>query len=426
MSRSARPPLSPDEAALVRLMSRGRLSRRGLLGGALGMGALLAGCGDTPPFRGATGSGSPAPAVDLSETDQVVKWANWTLYLDKDGTTKQYPTLKAFQDKTGIVPSYFEEIEDNNSYYDRIEAQLRQGKDIGRDVVVFTDWMAARLVRARWVQKLDKDKNIPNAARIIDQLKNVEFDPGRNYSLTWQSGYTGLGWNVAKYRELTGKTEMRSLDELWNPKLKGRVSVLSEMRDTIGLIMLAQGTDPSKPFTEDKFTAASAVLEKQISSGQIRSVKGNSYKDDLTSGDTVAVIAWSGDISQLNSEARAANATLTADPFGFALPESGGMLWSDNLLIPMGSSHTMNAEIMMNYYYDPTVAAKVAAYVHYICPVKGAQDEIRKLPEVDPKIAESPYIFPTPGDLANVHAFRSLTAQEEKDFSDAFRQVLGA
>jgi spermidine/putrescine transport system substrate-binding protein len=426
MARSARPPLSPEEAALVRMMSRGRLSRRGLLGGAgaLGVGALLTACG-TKSAGGAV-AGKPTAAVDVSDTDKVVKWANWTLYLDKDDTTKKYPTLEAFQKKTGIVPSYFEEIEDNDSYYGKIQAQLRQGQDIGRDVVVFTDWMAARVVKAGWTQKLDKDKNIPNAANLLDKLKDVDYDPGRNYSLTWQSGYTGLGWNVAKYRELTGKTEMKSMDDLWDPKLKGRVSVLSEMRDTIGLIMLSQGTDPGKPFTEDKFAAASAVLEKQISSGQIRQVKGNSYKEDLTSGDTVAVIAWSGDIFQLNSEARSANSAVTTDAYGFALPESGGMLWSDNLLVPIGATHKTNAEILMNYYYDPAVAAKVAAYVNYICPVKGAQTEIAKLPDVDPTIAKSSYIFPAAEDLAMVHGFRSLTAQEEKDFTDSFQQVLGS
>jgi spermidine/putrescine transport system substrate-binding protein len=409
------------------MMSRGRLSRRGLLGGAgaLGAGALLAACGTTPGVTSRV-AGKPSPAGDVSETDKVVKWANWTLYLDKDDTSKKYPTLEAFQNKTGIVASYFEEIDDNESYDDGIEARLRQGQDIGRDIVVFTDWMASRVVKAGWAQKLDKDRNIPNAANILDQLKNVGYDPGRNYSLTWQSGYTGLGWNAAKYQQLTGKAGMKSLDDLWDPKLKGRIAVLSEMRDTIGLIMLAQGTDPAKPFSEDKFAAAAAVLEKQISSGQIRQVRGNSYKDDLTSGDTVAVIAWSGDIAQLNSEARAANTTLTSDPYGFALPESGGMLWSDNLLVPLGATHKMNAEILMNYYYDPVVAAKVAAYVSYICPVKGAQEEIRKLPDVDPAVANSTFIFPSAEDLANVHTFRSLTAAQEKDFTDSFQQVLGS
>jgi len=430
MSRS-RPPLSPEAAAVVRAMSAGRLSggglsRRGLLSGAgaLGVGAALAACGTKGTTGGSKAADAkPSAAVDVSDTDKVVKWANWTLYLDKDDKSKKYPTLEEFAKKTGITPSYFEEIEDNDSYYGKVQAQLRQGQDIGRDVIVLTDWMASRVVKAGWTQKLDKAKNIPNAANILDALKNVDYDPGRNYSLTWQSGYTGLAWNVERLKQLTkGKlTELRTLDDLWNPALKGRVSVLSEMRDTIGLIMLSQGADPQKPFAQDKFDNAMSELEKQIQSGQIRQVKGNSYKEDLTSGDAVAVIGWSGDIFQLNAEAGQ-----KVDPYRFALPESGGMLWSDNLMIPIGSTHKTNAETLMNYYYDPTVAAQVAAYVNYICPVKGAQEAMRKDPNADQAVANSPYVFPTEADLAKVHSFRTLSAAEEKEFTTSFSNVLGS
>ena len=433
MSRSTRPPLSPEAAAVVRAMSvgrlsGGRLSRRGVLSGAgaLGVGAALAACGTKSSNSGskASGDGKPSPAVDVSDTDKVVKWANWTLYLDKDDKSKKYPTLEEFGKKTGIVPSYFEEIEDNDSYYGKIQAQLRQGQDIGRDVIVLTDWMAGRVVRAGWTQKLDKAKNIPNAANILDELKNVDYDKGRNNSLTWQSGYTGLAWNVERLKTLTKgkKTELRTLDDLWDPALKGRVSVLSEMRDTIGLIMLSQGADPGKPFAQDKFDNAMAELEKQIQSGQIRQVKGNSYKEDLTSGDAVAVIGWSGDIFQLNTEAGQ-----KVDPYKFVLPDSGGMLWSDNMMIPIGSTHKTNAETLMNYYYDPAVAAEVAAYVNYICPVKGAQEAMRKNPAIaDPAIADSPFVFPTREDLAKVHTFRTLEAAEEKEFTTSFQNVLGS
>ena len=430
MSRS-RPPLSPEAAAVVRAMSAGRLSggglsRRGLLSGAgaLGVGAALAACGTKGTTGGSKAADAkPSAAVDVSDTDKVVKWANWTLYLDKDDKSKKYPTLEEFAKKTGITPSYFEEIEDNDSYYGKVQAQLRQGQDIGRDVIVLTDWMASRVVKAGWTQKLDKAKNIPNAANILEALKNVDYDPGRNYSLTWQSGYTGLAWNVERLKQLTkGKlTELRTLDDLWNPALKGRVSVLSEMRDTIGLIMLSQGADPQKPFAQDKFDNAMSELEKQIQSGQIRQVKGNSYKEDLTSGDAVAVIGWSGDIFQLNAEAGQ-----KVDPYRFALPESGGMLWSDNLMIPIGSTHKTNAETLMNYYYDPTVAAQVAAYVNYICPVKGAQEAMRKDPNADQAVANSPYVFPTEADLAKVHSFRTLSAAEEKEFTTSFSNVLGS
>jgi spermidine/putrescine transport system substrate-binding protein len=283
--------------------------------------------------------------------------------------------------------------------------------------------MAGRVIKAGWAQKLDK-KNIPNAKNILDTLKNVDYDPGRSYSLTWQSGYTGIGWNTARLKELTGKTELKTLDELWDPKLKGRIEVLSEMRDTIGLILRSKGTAIDKPFTQAQFDDGVSVLEKQLASGQIRQVKGNSYKEDLVSGDAVAVICWSGDVFQLNLEA--GQGTSKTPPYGFALPESGGVLWSDNLLVPIGSRHKTNAEILMNYYYDPKVAAQVAAYVNYICPVKGAQDEIAKLKGVSPDIVKSPYIFPTQADLTKVQAFRTLSTQEEKDFTAAFQAVLGA
>jgi spermidine/putrescine transport system substrate-binding protein len=431
MSTANRPPLSPEAAAVVRAMrSSGRLSRRGLLGaaGALGVGGALAGCGTSDRSVSASGADLPArpsPATDVSDTDKVVRWANFTLYLDKDDTNKTYPTLRNFSEKTGIKAEYFEDIDDNETYYGKIQAQLRRGEDISRDVMVATDWMASRYVRAGYVQKLNR-ANIPNAANILDTLKNVDYDKGRNFSLTWQSGYTGLGWNVAALRQLTGKTELKTLDELWDPKLKGRVEVLSEMRDTTGLILLSQGVDISKPFDQGKFDSAVSVLEKQLASGQIRQVKGNSYKEDLSSGDAVAVLAWSGDIFQLNQEAQTTDTRIKEDPYGFAVPESGGLLWSDNLVVPIGARHKTNAEVLMNYYYDPKVAAQVAAYVNYICPVKGAQAEIAKLPGVTKDVATSRFIFPTADQLATVHLFRSLTTQEEKDFTGAFQQVLGA
>jgi spermidine/putrescine transport system substrate-binding protein len=422
-----RPPLSPEAAALVRVMTAG-LSRRRVLGGAgaLGAGMVLAGCGSSAPAPTTVAGGTPSPGQDVSDTEKVVRWANFPLDLDKDDTTKKYPTLEAFAAKTGITPSYYEEIDDNASYLGTIQAQLSQGQDIARDVIVATDWMAARLVRAGGAQKLDKDKNIPNAKNLAAGLRSVDYDPGRTFSLPWQSGFTGLGYNVARYKALTGKSAMKSLDDLWDPRLRGRVEVLSEMRDTIGLIMLWQGVDPAKSFTQAQFDAAVAQVEKQLNGGQIRLVKGASYKDDLTSGDAVAVIGWSGDIFQLNAQARTASSATKADPFDFVLPESGGMLWTDNLLVPVGATHKTNAEILMNYYYDPKVAAQVAAYVNFISPVKGAQQEIRKLPGVDPGLADSVYIFPTAAELAKVHTFRSLTAREEKDFTGSFQQVLGS
>ena len=237
---------------MVRAMRGGQPSRRSILGGAgaLGVAGLLSACGTGSSSGGSTGTAGdaaqagPPPAEDRSATEKIVNWANWTLYLDYDDKTKTYPTLEKFKAETGIDATYAEDIDDNETYYGKIQAQLRQGQDIGKDIITLTDWMAARLVRAGWVQKLDQ-ANIPNGANILDNLKgeDIGWDPGRDYTYTWQSGYAGLGWNTAELKRLTGKTELKSLDDLWDPTLKGRVEVLSEMRDTVGLILLAQGVD---------------------------------------------------------------------------------------------------------------------------------------------------------------------------------------
>jgi spermidine/putrescine transport system substrate-binding protein len=411
MSKPQRPRLSPEAASIVRaqLMSR-RASRRTVLGGlgAAGVAAGLSACG-----TGGSGGGSeskPSAVADRSDTDKVVNWANWALYLDYDDETKTYPTLVEFEQRTDIKATYAEDIEDNDSYYGKIQGQLKNGQDIGKDVIVFTDWMAGRVIRQGYAQKLDKSV-IPQAANILDDLRDVDFDPGRNYSLTWQSGYAGIAWNKKEIQDL-GLPPLKRVEDLWNPKLKGRVEVLSEFRDTIGLIMMEQGVDISGEWGDPEFGKALEVLETQLGATQIRQVKGNSYKEDLISGDALAAIVWSGDITQLNFE--------NGDKWTFALPETGGTLWSDNMLVPIGSPHKKNAEILMNYYYTPSVAAEVARYVNYICPVKGAREEMEKL---DPTLVDNPLIFPVEG--ANVKVFRSLTPEEETKYTQDFQKVLG-
>jgi spermidine/putrescine transport system substrate-binding protein len=415
-----RPPLSPEAAALLRALGpTAGPSRRSLLAGAgaLGLGAALAACGTkgagtTTGGGGASGSATatgPAAAADRSDTEKLVNWANWTLYLDYDDKTKKYPTLEAFQKKTGIKATYAEDIDDNDTYYGKIQAQLKKGQDIGKDVIVLTDWMAGRLIRQGYVQKLD-DAAIPNKKNLLPALQNVTFDPGRQFTLTWQSGYAGLAYNKQQV-----KTPVRTVDDLWRPELKGRVEVLSEWRDTMGLIMMSQGVRIDQPFTQAQFDKALDVLKTHLDSGQIRQVKGNSYKEDLISGDALAVIGWSGDIFQLNSE--------NGNKWDFVLPDSGGTLWSDNLMIPIGSAHKKNAETLINYYYDPKIAAEVAAYVNYICPVQGAQQEMEK---IDKDLAKSPLIFPADADLQKVQVFTKLAPADETRYTQAFQSVLGA
>ena len=391
--------LSPETRAII----RAQMSRRSLLvgAGAIAGATTLAACG--------TGSSETSTSVvDVSDTEKIVRWANWPLYLDFDEDKKLYPTLKAFEEKFGIAATYTEDIDDNNSFYGKVQGQLAIGSDIGYDVVTPTDWMASRWIEQGYAQKFDA-ANIPNKTKIRAVLAEVGFDKGRNYSLTWQSGFAGFGWNTQKIPK-----GVRTIEDLFAPANKGRVVVLSELRDTVGIIMQYQGVDPSGDFTEDQYMNAIDFLKGKIADGFIRKVRGNSYSEDLVNGDAVAVIGWSGDMFILKSE--------NNNKFDFAIPESGGMLWSDNMLIPSTSTHKKNAETLINYYYEPAVAAQVAAYVNYICPVEEAKPELEK---IDPALAESPFIFPDEATLAKVKVFRALSADEQTTFQTAFDEAIG-
>ena len=413
---SRRPPSDPGIRALASLAASSRLSRRGLLGGgAAGLAALgLSACAPpVPPGAGAGGTGA-APTLtlpkDVSDTEKVVKFANWTAYLDFDDKTKTYPTLEAFQKLTGITATYSEDIEDNETYATKILPQLQAKQDIDRDIFVFTDWMANRMIQQGFVQPLELIR-MHNASNLRPILQDVSFDPGRNHSLTWQSGFAGIGYHKGK----VGR-ELKTLDDLWAPDLKGKVTALLEFRDTVGLIMLRQGVDISQPFTEAQFQTGVDEVSKQLANGQIRRIKGNSYLQDLTSGNAIAGIVWSGDIAQLQTNTKDDNWT-------FVLPESKGTLWSDNMMVPITSRHRRNAQRLMDYYYDPLVAAKVAAYVAYICPVQGAQEQMKK---VDPTLVDDPMIFPTEEYLrAKTRSFRALSPAEDQKFSQIWSTAVG-
>jgi spermidine/putrescine transport system substrate-binding protein len=345
---------------------------------------------------------------DLSDSEKVVDWSNWVAYVDVDEDNGTYPSQEEFKAATGITINYIEDYNDNNEFFAKVRPLLQNGQAIDRDIVTPTDWMAGQWISLGFAQEINYD-NIPNRANLYPDLVDVSFDPGRIYSLPWQGGYGGLGWNKAKVRELTGSDQLKNLDDLFNPALRGKISVLSEMRETIGCIMSHQGANPSD-FTSDQFYAAIDYLGAQISSGQIRQVTGNDYLAALESGDIIAAIGWSGDVAQLGED------------FQFSVPEGGGILWTDNLIIPVGAKHKKNAEILMNFYYDPEIAAKVAAYVQYITPVDGAKEEIVK---IDPSLADNPLIFPTDADLANVKPFMLLDADTEKEYQDAFQSIIG-
>ncbi|GAB3520288.1 ABC transporter substrate-binding protein [Arthrobacter monumenti] len=398
----------PEDPQLRRLVVA-QMSRRNVLTGAGGLtlAGLLAACGTggTPTSQGSAEGGA---VVDRSAEEKIVNWANWTLYLDYDSEAQTYPSLDAFTKQTGIQANYSEDIDGNDSYFGKVQGQLAAGQDIGQDIVTLTDWMTARMIRLGYTQELDRS-NIPNAKNLLPNLQDVDFDPGRKHSLTWQSGFAGIAWNK---KAIPGG--LKSVSDLWNPELRGRVEVLDEMRDTLGLMMLENGVDIGGNWGDDEFDNALDDLRREIANGQIRQVKGNSYKQDLISEDALAVVAWSGDITQLNFE--------QGDKWEFILPEAGGTLWSDNLMVPVASPHKTNAEKLMNFYYDPENAATVAAWVNYISPVAGAREAMEK---VDPSLVDNPLIFPTDEYLANAHVIRTLSADEETKYNDRFQKAIG-
>jgi spermidine/putrescine transport system substrate-binding protein len=397
-------PEDPIVRTLVQAARQAQFSRRAMLAGTGSVAAALALAACSP---GGSGITKPTAAKDKSATDKTAIWANWSAYIDEDDDGN-YPTLLAFEDKTGIKVTYNIDVDDNNSYYAKIKDQLALGQDIGADVSVLTDWMIARLIRFGYTQKLDH-ANIPNLANLTPTLQNPDFDPGRNNSIPWQGGFAGLCWNKEKYPQ-----GLKSVSDLWDPALKGRVGVLSEMRDTIGLIMLEEGIDISGNFSDDDFTNAVDIFRKHVDDGQIRNVKGNSYIEDLANEDTLAAIVWSGDISVINAEAG-------EDKWEFVIPEAGGTIWNDNFWVPIGATHKTNAETLINYYYEPEVAAEVAAWVNYITPVVGAKDAAVA---IDPELADNQLIFPDEDTLKQAHVFRTLTAAEEQKFGADFQSVL--
>lgn len=245
-----------------------------------------------------------------------------------------------------------------------------------------------------------------------DVYKGVDFDPTDDHHAPWQSGMTGLGYDTAVTGELT------SLASLWeaDPKWKGKVTFLTEMRDSIGLCLLKLGKDPSQA-TQADADAAIAEIQKAIDAGIIRAFTGNEYAEDLVSGNVVLAMAWSGDIVVKQAE---------KETLAWQLPDEGGMLWTDNMLVPKGAQHKYTAELFIDFVYDPPIAAQIAAYVNYVTPVKGAKEVIAA--DADPDVAalaESPLIFPPDDVLANVNIFKTLTEEDETYFNDKFSAVTG-
>jgi spermidine/putrescine transport system substrate-binding protein len=364
--------------------------------------SVLAACGGSEESAATTG----AKSTTLAKT---LQFSNWTLYIDVDEKTKRHPTLDQFKKQTGTTVAYHEDINDNASYFGKIQRPLSQGQSIDRDIIVLTDntRFPGLLVRKGWAEKLDKSA-IPNIKNLQDTLKHPGFDPNRDYSLPWQSYLTGIATNL----KLTGGKPVTTIDQLLeDPKLKGRVTLLTEMGDTMALVMQANGDDPTK-VDDASWKRAHDRIKKAVDSGQVRQFTGNDYTGPLAKGDLIACISWSGDVVQLTAD----NKNLV-----WNVPDSGGDIATDNMLIPKGGD-VFTASTFMNFVYEPKIAAQIAAYVNYVTPVKGAKEEVAK---IDPKLAENPLIFPDEATLSKVKIFDSEAAANQ-DYLEQWQALIGS
>jgi len=392
-------PQDPMLAELVKMSRKKTMTRRTAIAGAVGVGAAvgLAGC-----------------ATDASDSENVLVWNNWPGYMDESEDGSSRPTLERFQEETGIKVEYLEEYMDNDDWYGVNRNELVAGKDVGADLICPTEWLAARLVRDEQVQKLDA-ANIPNKVNIAPAYLGAAYDPNRDYTVPYQGILGGIAYNKELYKELTGKSAPESVEDLWSAKLNGRVVLLSEMRDTVGVIAQAKGIKiaDAASLTEDAFNGVIDDIAALYADGKIAAFAGNEYMDGFDGDQYVAGIVWSGDVIQMNFAAE-------YDKFGFFIPETGGTISADVFTVPLGSPHKKNAEALINYYYDPVNAAELAAWVNYITPVVGAYEEAIKL---DPELAENKLIFPDEKFLASAFGFRALTAAEEQSFATAWGAV---
>ncbi len=397
--------MAPDQPA-----HRSTLSRRGLLkgGGAVAFGGLSIAALKLPMFGidpvQACPNGGAAKDVSASERELII--SNWTGYIDPRKNPES--TLAQFQDQTGISVTYNVDVNDNAEFYAKVKNQMRACEPIDRDLIVLTDWMASRMINLGFIQPLDKPKVSNVHKNLIESLQGVPWDPKREYSAPWQSGLTGIAYNAELVPEVGSFEDLITRDDL-----HGKITLLSEMADTMGFFLKVTGADPVD-FDDDEWADALDRLRQVKSDGQLLQFAGNNYLQQLSQGTLLACEAWSGDVIQ----AQVDNPNLK-----FVVPEEGLSLWSDNMMVPNFATHQANAEAWIDYYYQPEVAAKLAAWVNYICPVQGAQEEMTK---IDPDLAENPLIFPDSAMLSNTWDFMTLTDEQQSQYEGEWADVISS
>ena len=398
MAGSRTPRQHPDDpfARFVAL----RASRRRFLG----RGAVtVAGIALVPPWLAACGGDDDTDTAAGGDTTQsssdTLRISNWPLYI-AEGFVDQ------FANASGLSVDYKEDFNDNEQWFAKVKDPLEQGQDIGADLVVPTDFMAGRLIRLEWLNRLN-DENIPNKANLRPDLLEASIDPDRVHTLPYMSGLVGLGYN----RRLAGR-DITSIDDLWDPAFKGRVSLFSDAQDALGMTMLSLGDDPSDPSTEAVQRAADKVAEEK-DKGQIRRFTGNDYIDDLAAGNLVIAQAYSGDVVQLQAD----------DPdLDFVVPEAGGTTFVDVMAIPITTRNQLGAEEWMNYVYDRVNYAQLVNEVQYVPVLSDMTDELAKL---DPEVANNPLINPPEDTIARLHAWPALTDEQEAEYTTIYAEVTG-
>jgi spermidine/putrescine transport system substrate-binding protein len=392
----------PTQEELLRQLAR--MSRRRFLGrsslalGGLVLGpSLLAACGGDDGGGGG-GGGETADVPDFEPTtSDTLRVSNWPAYIDEE-------TVGLFEQESGLSVDYREDVNSNEEYFARIREPLSRGQDVGADLFIVTDFLVNRLIGLEWLAPLD-DANIPNKDNLVANLADVDYDPDRTFSLPWFSGFTSIAYN----RALTGR-EITKIDDLFDPAFAGQVTMFSDLRDGLGLVLLSQGKSPADATAEDIQAAADLVAEAK-DAGQIRRFTGNDYLDDLAQGNTAVAQVYSGDVAQL---------VLDNPDLEFVVPEEGMLLFSDNMVMPISTANSTGAEQWMDYVYDPVNMARMTAYVQYIPPVEGTGDV---LAESDPELADNPLINPPPEYRDVAVVWRPLTDEEDQEFTSLYAEV---
>jgi spermidine/putrescine transport system substrate-binding protein len=359
--------------------------------------------------RGAAAAALPAAIALLAscgDDDERLLFSSWPEYIDqRDGG---YPTLERFERESGTPVEFSPEINDYATYFAKLRPGLARGDSGGRDLIVTVDWLSARLKRLGWAERIDA-LELPNVRRnLIPRLRAPDFDPGRRYSIPWQVGQTGLLYD----RRAVGG-DIESVEDLFDSRFRGRVVMQSEMRDSVGLVMLSMGDDPQ---TAGLGAALAAVerIERAAADGQVSRFTGLDYRADLLRGDAAIAVGWSGDAYRLSLE----------EPrMRFVHPAEGYMLWTDNLQVPVGAPHPAAARRLIDFYYRPEIHVRLTERLFYVPPVDGVRElAARRRPE----LLDSPLVFPDDETLRRGRFFRSLAPAEERELDAAFQQAIGA